>query len=144
MGNSSIRSAIFFLLMIVLVSFWGIYLKGHKEKKSVSIHNKDWGHSVRQTADGGYVIAGVSWRLGGWLSDVYLIKTKACGSELWGKTLGKGAVDSGNSVKQTVDLGYIIAGTTWSSDGTQSDIYLVKTDINGNEAGAHQYVVYDA
>jgi hypothetical protein len=137
--NSSARSAIVFLLMILLVSLLGIYLKGNKGKKSVTIHNKDWGHSVQQTADGGYIIAGVSWRPGGWQSDVYLIKTNARGSKVWSKTFGRGEVNSGNSVKQTMDRGYIIAGTTWSSDKTHSDIYLVKTDTDGNEIWSRIY-----
>ena len=44
--NSSARSAIIFLSMILLVSLLGIYLKDNKGKKSVTIRNKDWGHSV--------------------------------------------------------------------------------------------------
>jgi hypothetical protein len=137
--NSSTRSAIVFLLMILLVSLLGIYLKGNKGKKSVTIYNKDWGHSVQQTADGGYVIAGVSWRPGGWQSDVYLIKTDSRGSKAWSKTFGRGEVNVGNSVKQTIDRGYIIAGTTWSSNKTHSDIYLVKTDTDGNEIWSRTY-----
>ncbi len=137
--NSSARSAIVFLLMILLVSLLGIYLKGNKAKKPVSVHNKDWGHSVQQTADGGYIIAGVSWHPGGWQSDVYLIKTNARGSKVWSKTFGRGDVNSGNSVKQTMDRGYIIAGTTWGSDKTHSDIYLVKTDTDGNKIWSRTY-----
>jgi hypothetical protein len=137
--NSSARSAIIFLSMIVLVSLLGIYLKDNKGKKSVTIRSKDWGHSVQQTVDGGYIIAGVSWRPGGWQSDVYLIKTNAHGSKVWSKTFGRGDVNSGNSVKQTMDRGYIIAGTTWSSDKTHSDIYLVKTDTDGNEIWSRTY-----
>ena len=97
--KSSARSAIIFLLMIVLVSLLGIYIKGNKGKKSVTIRNKNWGHSVQQTADGGFIITGVSWRPGGWQSDVYLIKTNAHGMKLWSKAFGRGDVDSGNSVK---------------------------------------------
>ncbi len=137
--NSSPRSAIIFLMMIVLVSLLGIYLKGNKTKKPVTVHSKDWGHSVQQTADGGYVIAGVSWRPGGWQSNAYLIKTDARGRKVWSKKFGRGDVNSGNSVKQTMDRGYIIAGTTWSSDKTHSDIYLVKTDRGGNEIWSRTY-----
>jgi hypothetical protein len=57
------RSAIFFGLTILFVIFLGIYFKGYDEKKPVIIH-KDWGHCVQQTADAGYVIAGVIWRMG--------------------------------------------------------------------------------
>ena len=64
---------------------------------------EDNGHSVRQTTDGGYVIAGC---LGG--NDVWLIKTASNGDTLWTNTCGGG---SGFDVQQTNDGGYIIAGT---------------------------------
>ncbi len=59
------RGAIFFWLTILFVVFSGIYFRGSEKKNPVIIH-KDRGYCVQQTADGGYVIAGVIWRMGGW------------------------------------------------------------------------------
>ena len=50
---------------------------------------------------------------------------------LWTKRYGGGLDDLGNSVQQTNDLGYIIAGIGSFGAGN-NDIWLIKTDINGD------------
>jgi hypothetical protein len=90
----------------------------------------DSGCSVRQTSDGGYIIAGSTTSYGAGSSDIYLIKTNSSGSKLWEKTLGGSGYDSGSSVQQTSDGGYIIAGSTTSYGAGSSDVYLVKLETN--------------
>lgn len=93
----------------------------------------DAGLSVRETQDSGYVIVGSTTPLGstGW-SDVYLIKTDSLGDTLWSKTFGGSGIDAGSSVQQTSDLGYVIAGYTYSMGAGGADFYLIKTDSSGN------------
>lgn len=92
--------------------------------------NNNVGYSVKQTSDGGYIIAGVE---GATNSDYggsfYLVKTDASGKKLWEKTYG--GEGSARSVRLTSDGGYIITGWTIGTDGT-TDVYLVKTDASGN------------
>ena len=92
----------------------------------------DSGHSVCQTSDGGYVIAGYTESFGAGNADVYLLKTDAEGTQLWYRTFGGVDDDYGESIQQTSDSGYIIAGYTDSLGADGYDIYLIKTDSSGN------------
>ncbi len=90
-------------------------------------------HSVRQTADGGYIIAGYTYAPGVGGADAYLVKTDGEGNEEWYQTFGGDKEEYAQSVRQTADGGYIIAGHTKSYGAGERDAYLVKTDGKGNE-----------
>jgi hypothetical protein len=100
--------------------------------------NADEGYSVRQTSDGGYIIAGQTMSFGAGAYDAYLIKTNALGDTLWYRTYGGNGVDLVYSVQQTLDGGYIATGSTAPMAGT-GDVYLIKMDANGR-AGVEEPV----
>jgi hypothetical protein len=85
----------------------------------------DYGRSVQQTSDGGYIIVGSTSSFGMGSTDIYLIKTDVTGSEEWHKTFGGAGTQYGTSVQQTSDSGYIIAGTE-VFDALTKRVYLVR------------------
>ena len=99
--------------------------------------NYDHGNSVKQTADGGFIIGGQAKSFGAGSIDGYLIKTTSNGTLQWEKTYGGTDDDFGYSVLQTNDGGFIISGSTYSFGEGLSDIYLIKTDSIGN-SGCHE------
>lgn len=100
--------------------------------KTYGSTNDDYSYGIDQTSDGGYIIAGTTSGTGGLNPDILLIKTNVTGDTLWTKTYGGTGTDNGFSVEQTLDGGYIIAGTTSSFGNGKYDVYLIKTDANGN------------
>jgi len=92
----------------------------------------DVGRSVDVCTDGGYIIAGYTSSYGIGTPDIYLVKTDSLGNEQWNKTLGGNSYDSGHSVQQTTDGGYIIAGSTTSgSPAWDWQIYFAKLFADG-------------
>jgi len=87
----------------------------------------EWGHSVEQTSDGGYIITGSSD------GDVWLIKADNLGNQQWSNTFGSSFDDVGYCVRQTSDGGYIITGYK-ENFSTGGDVYLIKTDSQGNSS----------
>ena len=99
----------------------------------------DYGSSVLQTADGEYIIAGSTDNFGSGDRDAWLIKTDNNGNEIWSQTFGGSLSDAANSLAKTADGGYIIAGYTDSFGAGNSDVWIVKTDSNGNEIWNQTY-----
>jgi hypothetical protein len=92
-----------------------------KKFQGTNYHNRvglqNYGNSVQQTRDSGFIIAGAMNYLG------CLLKTDENGNELWRNTpFLNDAIFFGYSAKQTTDGGYIATGNG-----------LVKTDGSGNE-----------
>jgi hypothetical protein len=99
----------------------------------------DLSYSVQLTTDGGYVVAGRTYSFGAGFWDVYLLKTNASGDTLWTRTYGGASSDGGKSVQQTSDGGYLVAGYTASLGAGASDVYLIKTDANGDSQWTKAY-----
>ena len=93
----------------------------------------DEAYSVQQTSDGGYIMVGSanSFKTGIFDGEIWLIKTGAYGNTEWTWLSGWPDSDSANSVEQTSDGGYIVAGTRFSSYATRADFWLIKINENG-------------
>jgi hypothetical protein len=114
--------------------------------KTDALGNQDWdetyggtddelAYSLDPTADGGYILAGVTGSFGTGDVDLWLVKTDAFGVEEWNRTYGGYNFDRASSVRRTADGGYIVAGESGSFGGLgDRDLWLLKTDDLGNEA----------
>jgi hypothetical protein len=123
--------------------------------KLSSTGNIQWGKSyggslndvplcVRQTNDGGYIVAGWTKSTDGDITankgdeDVWILKLTSTGAISWQKTFGGSGEDHATAIQQTSDGGYIFSGYTNSTDGdiTNSfggdDFWVVKLDNLGN------------
>ncbi|MCK4662483.1 MAG: carboxypeptidase-like regulatory domain-containing protein, partial [Bacteroidales bacterium] len=90
---------------------------------------------IRQTPDGGYIIAGNTQPIGIMGSYIWLIKTNSSGDTLWTKKWGETpipAINTGRCVQLTSDGGYIISGYAQFLGSNNEEAYLLKTDADGN------------
>jgi hypothetical protein len=101
--------------------------------KTFAGHGYEKAYSIRQTSDGGYIIAGETETIGNGNCGIWLVKTDAYGNMQWNKTFQGTKYHGGYYVQQTSDEGYIIAASTRSSDSVDSDLWLIKTDPAGNK-----------
>ena len=93
--------------------------------------NDDYGSSVQQISDGGFIIAGETSSFGAGGRDVYIIKTDSTGNIIWDKSFGGNGNDGSKAIQQTPDGGFVIAGFTASFSNGSYDVYLIKTDRSG-------------
>lgn len=116
-------------------------------QKNLGGSGNDAGNAIRQTSDGGYIVAGytnssVNGDVSGTTKggqDAWVIKLNATGSIVWEKNYGGSGNDTFASVQQTADGGYILGGYTESSangdvTGTSNgsrDSWIVKIDATG-------------
>ena len=114
-------------------------------QKTLGGSGNEAAYHIKQTRDGGYIIAGeTAIKDDGTnypypiLTDCWVVKLDALGNIAWQKTFGGSGSDLARDIVQTTDDGYIIAGTTTSNDGVVSgnhggtDYWVVKLDATGN------------
>lgn len=104
----------------------------------------DAANDVEQTKDGGYIVVGWTSSNDGDVTenrgevDAWVVKLDREGNIQWQRCLGGSWYDRANDVEQTSDGGYIVVGSTRSTDGDvtgnhgKEDAWVVKLDASGN------------
>lgn len=98
---------------------------------------RDYANAVQQTSDGGYIIAGYTYSNNGDVSgnhgsdDYWVVKLDGSGNLQWQKCFGGTESEYANSVQQTVNGGYLVAGYTYSNNG----------DVSGNHGSYDSWVI---
>lgn len=88
------------------------------------------GSSVRQTADGGFIVAGYTLNEGSDYCPIWLVKFNKEGEQQWMSLFGGSRCDRAYAVEE-IDDGYILAGCTESFGFGANDVWLLKTDTRG-------------
>ncbi|HET7152952.1 MAG TPA: T9SS type A sorting domain-containing protein [Candidatus Kapabacteria bacterium] len=116
-------------------------------QRSLGGSDNDVANAIAATRDGGFIVAGSSNSSDGDVTghhgtndyaDYWVVKLDASGNTQWQRSLGGTSDDEANSVIQTEDGGYVIAGTSSSTDGDITgnhggdDCWIVKLDSSGN------------
>ncbi len=91
----------------------------------------EWLHSLIQTTDGGYAGAGFTSSKGSGIADFWIIKLDSQGNMVWDRTYGGSGLARANSLIQTTDGGYAVAG--------EDDAWLIKLDSQGNMVWDRNY-----
>jgi hypothetical protein len=93
----------------------------------------DRAYSVVQTSDGGYALTGSTSSFSDDRQfDFWLVKTNSNGNVVWNKTYTEQKTDSAQSVIQTSDGGYTLAGFATQAIIDASDVWVINVDSNGN------------
>jgi len=99
----------------------------------------DVAYSVRQTLDGGYILAAHTHAVDDESGDIWVLKLHVDGSTAWQKTYGGDDDDRALSIVATPDGGYAVAGATESYGAGSSDIWVLKLHADGSSAWQKTY-----
>ncbi len=130
-GNSSLSAGYY--------DFWVLKLDGSgnvKWQQNYGGAKSDTVKSIKQTSDRGYIAVGYtesfcSWNCSGY-GDAWVLKLDSTGNIEWQKTYGDSRADSAQSVQQTSDGGYIVAGYTYSIGSAHGNAWLLKLNPLGD------------
>lgn len=130
-------------------------------EKSFGGDEIDEARAISKTNDGSFLIIGdtrsstkdVTKNNGG--ADLWCIKVDNSGNLIWQKNYGGSNFDVGRSIHKTKDGGFLISGSSRSSDNGltnkgQNDVWILKIDENGNQqwqkniGGSEIDLCYDA
>jgi hypothetical protein len=118
-------------LMFLIIMMFPLIMKGQGTFQKVYGTSVDQsGRDVLPTADGGYLIVGVTTPVIG-DSDIYVMKTNVGGDTLWTKTFGGNKSDYPHTLLPTNDGNYFILGFTKSFGAGGYDIWLLKMNPSG-------------
>ena len=100
---------------------------------------EDSATSIQVTTDGGYIVAGYTYSYGSGGEDLWVLKLDGSGNVTWQKAYGDTGNERVNSIQQSSDGGYIVAGYTDSYGSGDDEILVLKLDESGNVTWQKNY-----
>jgi len=99
----------------------------------------DWLSSVVELSNGDIVVSGKTNSIGYGGDDVFLSRYNSNGNEIWFKTFGGSDDDLGGKIILTNDSCIVFSGTTYSFGNGSCDVYLIKTNLDGDTIWTKTY-----
>lgn len=127
--------------------FWVIKISSSGDLiwgKSYGGSEIDEAHAISKSNDGNYIVVGdtrssdLDVLENNGAADLWVIKISSTGDLIWERTYGGSSFDVGRDITNTQDNGFLITGSSRSSDGDlttnngQNDAWVLKIDTNGN------------
>jgi hypothetical protein len=95
--------------------------------------------SLVEVSSGGFAIGGTTDNIDTASRDFWLLRTDATGVHQWNQTYGGAQPDEGEAVLEVSGGGFAIAGWTSSVGFGAEDVWLVRSDTNGNLLWSRNY-----
>ena len=130
--NSTVSKYGFFIIIVCVLLYSSFILAGEPWIIAFGGPKPDNAYSVKQTQDGGYIIAGSTQSFGAGGMDIWVLKLDSAKKLEWQKTYGQKKSDEAYAIQQTHDGGYVVAGVTKSSGVGHSDIWVLRLNSFGN------------
>jgi hypothetical protein len=93
---------------------------------------EEYGFSIKETYDGGFIVSGWTNSFGHGAADALLLKADRNGDLEWAKTYGNAWQDKASQIQTTSDSGYVLVGQSYTALNYDSSyIYVVRTDQFG-------------
>jgi hypothetical protein len=87
-------------------------------------------NSIRQTTDGGFILAGSTQGFGAGSFDFWILRLDSSGSIQWQKAYGTSDWETADSIQTTSDGGFIVTGV--QGNGSSGNGLVLKLDSSGN------------
>jgi hypothetical protein len=136
------------ILFLNLILFSAVYGQ-ITWQKTYGWENDDKGRCIKQTKDGGYILVGDSdwyWNIDDrkLYGDILLMKLDAYGDTVWVKKYGGVYWDEGYDILETEDDGFLVLGSIDRYGPNGNEVYLLKTDSNGDTLWTKKYGRYES
>ncbi|GBC85869.1 hypothetical protein HRbin11_02328 [bacterium HR11] len=96
----------------------------------------DYAYAVQALPDGGFIVAGYTTSFGAvYLGDFWVLRLGPDGAIVWQKRYGGVSYDWAYAVQALPDGGFVIAGMSQSFNALNRDVWVVRTDGNGDLGG---------
>ncbi|MFW9831436.1 MAG: hypothetical protein ACFFD8_06645 [Candidatus Thorarchaeota archaeon] len=96
---------------------------------------------VIKTQNFGYCLVGNTQHPSNLVNNAFVLSTDSLGTEIWNTTINGNVVNTGNSITQCSDGGYVITGFVleWVNNVAVTNLYVTRLDLYGNFQWSKSY-----